>query len=49
VSASVKVMVGGKPVMLGNPTAPGITDGAPAPCPVLMVTYAGQMQVMATS
>jgi hypothetical protein len=49
VSVSTKVFVGGKPVMLGNPTVPGITDGAPVPCPILMVQFPGQMQVIATS
>jgi uncharacterized Zn-binding protein involved in type VI secretion len=48
-SVSTKVMIGGKPAMLGNPTVPGITDGAPVPCPTLMVTFPGQVQVMATS
>jgi hypothetical protein len=48
-SVSTKVMVMGKPVMLGNPTVPGITDGAPVPCPTLMVTFPGQVQVMAMS
>jgi hypothetical protein len=47
-SVSTKVMIMGKPVMLGNPTVPGITDGAPVPCPTLMVTFPGQVQVIAT-
>ena len=47
-SVSTKVMVMGKPVMLGNPTVPGITDGVPVPCPTLMGTFPGQVQVMAT-
>jgi hypothetical protein len=25
---------------------PGITDGAPVPCPILMVTFPGQVKVM---
>jgi hypothetical protein len=48
-SVSTKVMIMGKPAMLGNPSVPGITDGAPVPCPTLMVVYPGQVQVMATS
>ena len=39
--------VGGKPAMLGNPSVPGITDGAPVPCPTLMVLFPGQVLVMA--
>ena len=46
-SVSTKVFVQGKPVMLGNPAVPGVTDGAPVPCPTLMVTYPGQVKVMA--
>jgi|GEM_PF-2374366 len=42
---STKVMVAGKPIMLGNPSVPGITDGVP-PCPTLLVTFAGQVTVM---
>jgi len=42
-------MVQGKPVMLGNPSVPGITDGVPTPCPTLMVAYPGQIQVIATT
>jgi uncharacterized Zn-binding protein involved in type VI secretion len=45
-SVSTKVMVGGKPIMLGNPTVPGITDGVPTPCPTLMVQFPGQTLVM---
>jgi hypothetical protein len=41
-------MIMGKPAMLGNPSVPGITDGAPVPCPTLMVTFPGQVQVIAT-
>ena len=48
-NASTKVMIGGVPALLGNPTVPGITDGAPVPCPTLMVTFPGQVQVIATS
>ena len=48
-SISTKVMIMGKPAMLGNPSVPGITDGAPVPCPTLMVMYPGQVLVMATS
>ena len=48
-SISTKVMIQGKPAMLGNPSVPGITDGAPVPCPTLMVTFPGQVQVIATS
>jgi hypothetical protein len=44
VSAIVKVM--GKPVLLGNPTVMGITDGVPVPCPILNVMYPGQTTVM---
>ncbi len=47
-SISTKVMIMGKPAMLGNPSVPGITDGAPVPCPTLMVTFPGQVQVIAT-
>jgi hypothetical protein len=46
VSVSTRVMVMGKPIMLGNPTVPGVTDGAPVPCPTLMVMFPGQTQVM---
>ena len=46
VSVSAKVFVQGKPVMLGTPTVPGVTDGAPVPCPVLMIRFPGQMKVM---
>ena len=46
-SISTKVMIGGKPAMLGNPSVPGITDGAPVPCPTLMVLFPGQVLVMA--
>jgi hypothetical protein len=46
---SAKVMVMGKPIMLGNPTVPGITDGAPVPCPILMVRFPGQTTVMVTT
>jgi hypothetical protein len=45
-SVSARVMVMGKPIMLGNPTVPGITDGVPTPCPTLMVQFPGQTQVM---
>jgi hypothetical protein len=45
----MKVMIMGKPAMLGNVTVPGATDGAPVPCPTLLVTFPGQVQVMATS
>jgi hypothetical protein len=48
-SASTKVMIGGRPALLGNPAIPGITDGAPVPCPTLMVRYPGQMVVIATA
>jgi hypothetical protein len=48
-SVSTKVMIMGKPAMLGNPSVPGITDGVPTPCPTLMVMYPGQVQVIATS
>ena len=47
VSISTKVMIMGKPAMLGNPSVPGVTDGAPVPCPTLIVTFAGQIQVIA--
>jgi hypothetical protein len=47
-NVSVKVFVQGQPVMLGNPTVPGITDGVP-PCPILMVRFPGQVTVMANS
>jgi len=40
-------MIMGKPAMLGNPSVPGVTDGAPVPCPTLIVTFAGQIQVIA--
>ena len=46
-SVSAKIMVGGKPLMLGNPAVPGITDGVPVPCPTLMVRFPGQTTVMA--
>lgn len=46
-AVSTKVMVQGKPAMLGNPTVPGLTDGVPTPCPTLMVVYPGQVTVMA--
>jgi hypothetical protein len=45
-SVSARVMVQGKPIMLGNPTVPGVTDGVPTPCPTLMVMFPGQTQVM---
>ena len=45
-SVSARVMVAGKPIMLGNPTVPGITDGVPVPCPTLMVMFPGQTMVM---
>jgi uncharacterized Zn-binding protein involved in type VI secretion len=45
-SVSTKVFVQGKPVMLGNPTVPGLTDGAPVPCPTLMIRFPGQIKVM---
>jgi hypothetical protein len=45
-SVSARVMVGGKPVMLGNPSVPGITDGVPTPCPTLMVMFPGQATVL---
>src|ERR1700742_2821927 len=45
-SVSTKVMVMGKPIMLGNPSVPGITDGAPVPCPTCMIVCPGQVQVM---
>ena len=48
VSVSARVFVQGKPVMLGSPTVPGITDGAPVPCPVIMVRFPGQATVIAT-
>src|SRR3954449_5664328 len=48
-SASTKVMIGGVPALLGNPSVPGITDGAPVPCPTLMVMFPGQVQVIATA
>jgi uncharacterized Zn-binding protein involved in type VI secretion len=48
-SVSTKVMIMGKPAMLGNPSVPGVTDGVPTPCPTLMVMYPGQVQVIATS
>jgi hypothetical protein len=48
-SISTKVMIMGKPAMLGNPSVPGIIDGAPVPCPTLMVMFPGQVQVIATS
>jgi hypothetical protein len=47
-SVSTKVMIGGKPAMLGNPSVPGITDGVPTPCPTVMITFPGQMLVMAS-
>jgi hypothetical protein len=47
-NASTVVMIGGVPALLGNPSIPGITDGAPVPCPTLMVTFPGQVQVMAS-
>ena len=37
----------GKPVMLGNPSVPGITDGGLVPCPTLMVGFPGQVTVIA--
>jgi hypothetical protein len=46
-SVSTKVLIGGKPAMLGNPSVPGITDGVPVPCPTLMVMFPGQVKVMA--
>jgi hypothetical protein len=46
-SVSTKVFVQGKPVMLGNPTLPGLTDSAPVPCPTLMVRFPGQVAVIA--
>ena len=48
-SISTKVMIMGKPAMLGNPSVPGVTDGVPTPCPTLMVMFPGQTLVMATS
>jgi hypothetical protein len=45
VSVSRKVFAQGKPVMLGNPTVPGVTDGAPVPCPTLMIRSPGQIKV----
>jgi hypothetical protein len=45
-TVSARVMVAGKPIMLGNPTVPGITDGAPVPCPILMIRFPGQTRVM---
>jgi hypothetical protein len=45
-SVSAKVFVQGKPIMLGNPAVPGVTDGAPVPCPTLMVRFPGQATVM---
>jgi hypothetical protein len=48
VSVSTKVFVGGKPVMLGSPSIPGVTDSLPAPCPVLTVRSAGQTTVLVT-
>ena len=45
-SVSTKVFVSGKPIMIGNPSVPGITDGAPVPCPTLMVQFPGQVKVM---
>lgn len=46
-SVSARVFVQGKPIMLGNPSVPGLTDGAPVPCPVLMVRFPGQVTVIA--
>ena len=46
VTVSRNVMVGGKPVHIGNPTLQGITDGAPVPCPMVMVQFPGQTTVM---
>ena len=48
-SVSTKVFISGRPALLGNPAIPGITDGAPVPCPTLMVRSAGQTKVMATA
>ena len=48
-NASIKVMIQGVPALLGNPAIPGITDGAPVPCPTLMVSFPGQVQVIATA
>lgn len=48
-SVSTRVFIAGKPVMLGNPTVPGVTDGAPVPCPVLMVRFPGQVTVIANA
>jgi hypothetical protein len=48
-NASTKVMIQGMPALLGNPSVPGITDGAPVPCPTLMVMFPGQVIVNATS
>jgi uncharacterized Zn-binding protein involved in type VI secretion len=43
-NVSARVFVQGQPVVLGNPTLPGITDGVP-PCPMLMVRFPGQVVV----
>jgi hypothetical protein len=48
-SVSTKVMIGGKPAMLGNPSVPGVTDGVPVPCPTVMVTFPGQTLVIAAA
>ena len=45
VSVSARVFVQGQPVVLGNPTVTGLTDGVP-PCPMLMVRFPGQITVM---
>ena len=45
ISTTIRIM--GKPVMMGNPTVPGITDGVPVPCPTLMVLFPGGEQAMA--
>jgi hypothetical protein len=47
-TVSMKVMIGGRPVVLGNPALTGITDAAPVPCPVLTVQFPGQTTVLAS-
>jgi hypothetical protein len=44
----MKVMIGGRPAVLGNPALTGITDSAPVPCPMLTVQYPGQTTVLAS-
>jgi hypothetical protein len=47
-TTATKVFIEGRPVHASAATLVGITDGAPVPCPTLMVTYPGQTKVMAT-